>query len=127
MAFGVIKEGTKFAVLALGSSLYPDYCKAGKDADDKMKEAGAEQIIEITRTYSAQGLQATIRERMNRVKILVLPDLLQDKLKAGYAMSGRGPLFPSYAMKWRNEHTEGEPWLTKRTKDEGTLQCISNR
>jgi len=123
---GVIKKGAKFAVLALGSSLYPEYCKAGKDADDKMNEAGAEQIMEITRADSAQGDQTTIREWMNRVKKLVLPDVLHDKLKAGYAMSGRGPLLPSYLMKWRNEDAEGEAWLTKK-KDEGTLQCISNR
>lgn len=40
-------------------------------------------------------------------------------------MAGRGLLLPSYVMTWRDEDAEGEAWLTK--KEEGTLQCISNR
>lgn len=36
---GKLSPELKYATLALGSSLYPDFCKAGKDIDAKMTES----------------------------------------------------------------------------------------
>jgi len=40
-------SNVKYAVLALGDSSYPLFCKAGEDVDAKMKEYGATQILPL--------------------------------------------------------------------------------
>ncbi|MFT4154892.1 sulfite reductase flavoprotein subunit alpha [Parafilimonas sp.] len=40
----------KFAVLALGDSSYPLFCKAGEDIDAKLKEAGALQLLPLEKS-----------------------------------------------------------------------------
>lgn len=42
-------SGVKYAVFALGDSMYPNFCQAGEDFDDAMKKLGAEQIVELTK------------------------------------------------------------------------------
>ncbi|MEM9081161.1 MAG: flavodoxin domain-containing protein [Verrucomicrobiota bacterium] len=39
-------EGTKFSVLALGDSQYPDFCEAGKVVDERLSELGGERMFE---------------------------------------------------------------------------------
>jgi len=122
---GKLNKGAKFAVLALGSSLYPDYCKAGKDADNKMKDAGAVQISEITCADSAHGDQATIREWTNRIKKLILPDSLHAKIKTKNSLMGRGYFEPSYVIQWQESGDNSNTWLIDE-KSDGSLQCVAN-
>ncbi|WP_169253650.1 sulfite reductase flavoprotein subunit alpha [Brevibacterium sp. 'Marine'] len=39
-------EGLPYAVLAIGDSMYEDFCKAAHDIDDQLMELGAMQVIE---------------------------------------------------------------------------------
>lgn len=43
-------SNVKYAVLALGDSSYPLFCKAGEDVDAKMKEYGATQILPLEKS-----------------------------------------------------------------------------
>lgn len=39
-------EGTVFSVLSLGDSSYVEFCKAGKDLDERFEELGAERLLD---------------------------------------------------------------------------------
>ena len=53
-------RGTKFAVLALGSSLYPDFCRAGSNLDVLLEKSGLEQLVPLTKVDNVSGPQKTI-------------------------------------------------------------------
>ena len=40
-------DNLKYAVLALGDTAYPLYCKAGEDVDNQLKKLGAKQIVPL--------------------------------------------------------------------------------
>lgn len=40
-------ESVKYSVLALGDTNYPEFCKFGKDIDEKFEELGAKRIFPI--------------------------------------------------------------------------------
>ena len=46
---GVKLDKMKFAVLALGDTSYPLYCKAGEDVDTQLDRLGGERIVELRR------------------------------------------------------------------------------
>jgi len=39
-------EGLPYAILAIGDSMYEDFCKAGQDLDDKLEEHGALKVFD---------------------------------------------------------------------------------
>jgi sulfite reductase alpha subunit-like flavoprotein len=120
---GKLNEHTWFAVLALGSSLYPDYCKAGEEVGEQMKEAGAQPIMEIRRVDTAHGNQAMILEWSNQAKKLILPDSILESIKASDANRGRQRIPPTYSVKWRvEEEFQGDVV----DKSEGALRCSKN-
>ena len=45
----ILKSDLKYAVLALGSSLYTDFCKAGLDIEEILSESKATSLIDVTK------------------------------------------------------------------------------
>lgn len=70
----------KYAVLALGSSLYPDFCKAGKDIDEKIRKSGAEALMNVTTADAAQDGSVTISQWISKVERIVLPQSLVEHI-----------------------------------------------
>jgi sulfite reductase alpha subunit-like flavoprotein len=71
---------TKFAVLALGSTLYPEFCQAGITVDQMLRDAGFEQIIRITTADEVEGGATKASEWVDLVKRMVLPPYLEADL-----------------------------------------------
>ncbi len=118
---------TWFAVLALGSSLYPDFCKAGQEVEKKMIEAGAVAKMKIRCVDTAHGNQAEILEWSNLAKKLVLPDSILMAIKAKRDSNKRGKQCapPAYSMKWPNEEEECQKY-TLNQQSKGNLQCLKS-
>ncbi len=120
---GKINDHAWFAVLALGSSLYPDFCKAGKDISDKMKAAQAEPIMEIKSVDTSKGNQAEMIQWSYQAKKLILPDSILRSIKASRTNTNAVP--PVYTLKWQT----GDNVQTIRranTTENGNLKCTKN-
>lgn len=63
---------TKVAVLVLGSTLYPDYCKAGLFLDQQLTKAGAKSLIPLKIVDDSTGSNGPIAEWNFLVSRLVL-------------------------------------------------------
>lgn len=97
---GKIPDHSFFSVLALGSSLYlENYCKAGKAIQQKMEDAGARPINNITCMDAAQGIQSTATSWCSRMKGIIL-SLSEEKRAHTPSIS---PAPPSYQIKWITE------------------------
>ena len=92
--------GLKFAVLALGSSLYPDFCKAGQDLMYKMIDVGAQSICDIVKVDSARGNQEAILEWSTNVSNQVLPERLMNEIKAQNQEEGISTSPLEYSIIW---------------------------
>ena len=54
--------GIKYGVLGLGDTNYNKFCAMGKNIDKRLKELGAEQIIELHCADEAVGLEDTVEQ-----------------------------------------------------------------
>ena len=66
-------QGVKYAVLALGSSIYPDFCQYGIDVDKWLPKTGAEPILPLYKIDDAKGYTSEITVWLELVERLVLP------------------------------------------------------
>jgi len=55
-------HGTKYGILGLGDTNYDKFCAMGKNLDKRLKELGAEQIIELHCADEATGLEDTVEQ-----------------------------------------------------------------
>ena len=117
---------TNFAVLALGSSLYPDFCKAGKGIHLKMIDAGAKPAVNLTCVDSAEGQSNDILNWSIMIKKIVLPDSLLLHLQSmGVDDNDSKPVIISYCMKWHKDDDGQDGGL--QLQHIGTMSCIQNR
>ena len=72
----------KFAVLALGSTLYPDFCRAGYKLDLKLGRSGMERMIPLHKVDEVARSEKTVADWMGLVMRLVLPPMLEAQLLA---------------------------------------------
>jgi sulfite reductase alpha subunit-like flavoprotein len=75
-----VSSSMKYAVLALGSTLYPDYCKAGVELDMKLEKAGIERLTRfVAKADESAGAKEAISEWLTLVERLVLsPSVVQE-------------------------------------------------
>ena len=71
--------GTKFAVLALGSTIYPNFCRAGIRLDRTLDDSGMERFMTLTRADSVDGADNTIENWLHHIKDRILPPSLQNE------------------------------------------------
>ncbi|KAL7565512.1 hypothetical protein ACA910_012247 [Epithemia clementina (nom. ined.)] len=88
---------TKVAVLALGSSQYPDFCKAGKDVERILINAGGKKLTPLTTADEAVDSPGTVNQWIKLVKSIVLPQGLETAIEASMSCENE-PL--RYMMKW---------------------------
>jgi sulfite reductase alpha subunit-like flavoprotein len=88
---------TKVAVLALGSTLYPDFCKAGIFLEQQLSKAGAKSMIPLKKVDDSTGSVSPIAEWNSLVSRLVLPMNLRTILE-GRASDLSTPV--RYELKW---------------------------
>ena len=126
---GKITNSTSFAVLALGSSLYPDFCEAGKAAHDKMEALGARSMINVSFADASQGNQSErMLEWSSLVEKLILPSSLLAQIDRANALEGESLKPPLYRMKWSTvKEKEGQetPSLNESPLN-GTVRCVKN-
>jgi sulfite reductase alpha subunit-like flavoprotein len=91
----------KYAVLALGSSLYPDFCKAGKDVDEKLNASGAGELIKIEMADASQNGDVTISKWITQVEKTVLPSTLVQQLMSLSSKTEDSLDDVCYRMKWQ--------------------------
>ena len=71
-------KNCSFSVLALGSTLYPDFCKAGLDLDTKLEGAGMQRLTNAaTKADEANGAEKTIKTWLDLVKRILLPNYIE--------------------------------------------------
>jgi sulfite reductase alpha subunit-like flavoprotein/nitric oxide synthase oxygenase domain/subunit/hemoglobin-like flavoprotein len=120
---------TKFAVLALGSTIYPDFCKAGIRLDKKLSESGLERVVTLTTADAAGGAEDTIEYWLHLIKNRILPPSLENELTAWQNVSSDTP--PVNEFVWEKgedssseEETTGSEETTEA--DPQTTLCTSN-
>ena len=92
--------GLKLAVLALGSSLYPDFCKAGQDLMHRMTDVGAQSMCDIVKVDSARGNQEAILEWSTNISNQVLPETLVNEIKTQNQVDGISTSPLKYSITW---------------------------
>ncbi len=69
---GILSE-TQVATLALGSTIYPDYCQAGKKLDTMLIDAGCQKLAPITLADESVDSAGTIAQWIKLMKKIVCP------------------------------------------------------
>jgi sulfite reductase alpha subunit-like flavoprotein len=115
----VAADDVKFAVLALGSTLYPDFCQAGLKLDRKLFDSGLDRICTLTKADDASDADTTIMNWITTIKNMLLPPSLEAELVMYKEMSLEEEAVNVF--KW---HDDEELSLPSQSK-EGSL-CIEN-
>lgn len=115
-------QDTKIATLALGSTMYPDFCMAGKFVDKMLLKAGGQKLIPITTADEAVDSSGTVAQWIKLVKNIVLPTRLEQAIEA---RSGAATEPLQYSIKWQKSLENGP--LQKFTwPDEVSSECLIN-
>ena len=110
-----------FAVLALGSTLYPDFCQAGIKLDSMLSKAGMARICTLTKADDASDADATISSWLKTIKTMLIPPSLEAELIMYREMSLDEE--PVNVFKWEGSQNEMPPSHGDESK--GSL-CIGN-
>ncbi len=124
-----LKSDLNFAVLALGSSLYPNFCKAGRDIDDRMSETGATSLVDITCVDQVKGDHVPITKWLKLVEKLVLPSslLAQLRVDADFYEDGNFEEEPTYHIEWIDEEDDEIDFsLHTMGLEKETMRCVRN-
>lgn len=76
----LLRSNAKYAVLALGSTLYPDFCQAGVKLDAKLMQAGLECFASLKKADEACGDDGVISEWIHFIKRQILPASLEREI-----------------------------------------------
>ena len=109
---------TKFAVLALGSTLYPEFCQAGMELNKLLLSFGLEQFVDLVKADEVGRGTAAQAEWLNVVKRKLLPPYLEDALR------------PQIDVAWDSTCTDVLNWapgdsVSSKSTGQGSL-CIEN-
>ena len=115
-------EDIKYAVLGLGSSIYPDFCQAGIDLDKIFSGKGLERAVDITKVDEAAGGEGTVDEWISLVKNIVLPPNLAEYLSQAAELIDQTPVV--HTIQWLPQQ-ESATSEEKESSENGSL-CLSN-
>lgn len=120
---GLLKD-TDVAVLALGSTLYPDFCKAGIALDSKLRQAGGKQMLPLKKVDDSAGSEGPISMWIDLVTRLVMPNNLKNILESRV---GRNQAPIRYELTWNEQGGEMKTEIERFAwpQDECSL-CLEN-
>ncbi|CAB9504775.1 Nitric oxide synthase [Seminavis robusta] len=110
----------KYAVLAFGSTLYPDFCKAGSQLDRKISTNGGTKMIPVNKIDDAAGGDGDIVEWISLVKRMIMPPHVEEEIAAAKRIMSGKP--PENVLEWTGQ-TAPE---SKYPDDAGGCMCILN-
>ena len=117
---------TNIAVLALGSKLYPDFCKAGNLIEKKLiEEGGARTLMQLTCVDELKGSHSSISQWITMVSKLVMPPSLDAQLRLARGNKHDVPVL--HRVKWNrvsmdiSRHVHTHAW-----DEEETMLCKRN-
>lgn len=116
-------DNTDVAVLALGSTLYPDYCKAGIALFAQLRKAGGKQILPLKKVDDAAGSDAPITQWIDLVSRLVVPNNLQ-KILESRAGSKKTPI--RYELTWKKDGQMKDKIERFAWPEEESCLCLEN-
>ncbi|WP_437624507.1 nitric oxide synthase oxygenase [Sorangium sp. So ce1151] len=94
-------DGLAYAVLGLGSSIYPDFCRFAVKADEALAAAGARPFLTLTKADEAKGSAAAIADWIGMVGRMLLPPSLEQALLAErMERLGRPAEPPVVSVRW---------------------------
>jgi len=119
--------GVKVAVLAVGSTMYPDFCAAGVALDKMLTAAGGLPVTTITKIDDSQGSTKPIANWVKLMERLVLPKHLAQAI-AKRVGAAAGP--PVHSIKWKLEQSSvsgGKNGLSRfEWPTETSCLCVRN-
>ncbi len=86
-----------YAVLALGSSNYPNFCEAGRALDEILSESGATSLVDVTCVDAVKGNHAPISKWLQFIRKSILPQALLSQIQDRTCTYDGGD---SYRMNW---------------------------
>jgi sulfite reductase alpha subunit-like flavoprotein/nitric oxide synthase oxygenase domain/subunit/hemoglobin-like flavoprotein len=110
---------TKFAVLALGSTLYPDFCKAGMSLDKNVAGYGSTRMIPVKKVDDAAGGDGDIVEWIGLVKRMIMPPHIEEEIAAANRAKSSEP--PVNVIEWTDKSA-----LKSNYPGDGGALCIGN-
>ena len=113
----------KFTVLALGSSVYPDFCRAGVQLDSKLASAGLDRFVTLTKADNAAGAGGMISKWINLMKNIILALSLKTELAVMGALHFDSDAILVHSLQFLSscgQNMSGSPDL------EGASLCLSN-
>ena len=67
-------DGLEFAVMALGSTVYPNFCEAGVEIDRQLERLGGTRVVPLAKGDEIKGQVATFRKWLDQAAQLVGDD-----------------------------------------------------
>jgi len=117
-------HGIKLATLALGSTMYPDFCEAGKKDNKKLLQAGARKLAPIALADEANDSPGTGAEWINLVKNIILPKSLELAIEK---RSGAATEPLHYDVKWGpSDVPRGQRFKSYQWPEEQCSECVMN-
>ena len=122
----VIKSlNTSFAVLALGSSLYPDFCKAGIMIHEYMMKFGAKPIMDVACADASKGSQSEIIRWSTSITKLILPASVRNQMRLENQTYEDKDQPKSSLLRWHTAE-DAKDSLNITDNSDGTWNCIAN-
>ena len=123
-------KATKFAVLALGSTIYPDFCKAGIELDRTLGDSGMERVVTLTTADSAGGADDTIEYWLHLIKNRILPPSLETELMVWQDVLSTEPSVNQFVWGKVDDNAAADEEAEKEEATEpniGSSLCLSNK
>eukprot|EP00980_Cylindrotheca_fusiformis_P003855 scaffold858_cov123-Cylindrotheca_fusiformis.AAC.31 len=114
--------GQKFAVLGLGSTIYPQFCLAAENLERLLQKHGLEPIATLVKADEATGADSAIENWIHLVKSIILPPNIEVRVKE-HSMLQSDDGRPSNSLRWLSSQEADE--FVSPVPPGGSL-CLSN-
>lgn len=111
--------GIAFSVLALGSTLFPEYCKAGMKLDAMLEDAGLKRLTTTaTKADEANSGDATIIQWLEIMKRMLLPAHVEQELERRISLTSKPVIETKFV--WLDAIHQGD------SNSQSKSTCIAN-